>query len=175
MWILGDFVPPGSGRCWKRRIDICICYLLVHQYNCGVGAGGHVWQDSTIEALSGFLQGGVSGYRVHVLIFTPPSNNNKKGTKEVSDYDFKIIKSKFWGQLVFLCTFTSSSSDVKPCSTQIFFLQVLNLISRCHFQSEFPLKLCLKRRHLKACRGRVFLLNIFISDVKIFCYANKRC
>lgn len=88
MWIQGDFVPPGSGRCWKRRIDICICYLLVHQYNCGGGAGGGM-SDKTklLKRCLGFLQGGVSGYRVHILIFTSPSKQNKKRCKEETHFE----------------------------------------------------------------------------------------
>lgn len=48
----------------------------------------------------GFVQGGVSGYRVHVLIFTPPSKQSKKRHNDVSEFFGEFIF--FFLNLIFI-------------------------------------------------------------------------
>lgn len=51
-----------------------------------LGGGGMSDKTKLLKRCLGFVQGGVSGYRVHVLIFTPPSKQNKKRHNDVSEF-----------------------------------------------------------------------------------------
>lgn len=114
--------PSGSGRCWKRRIDICICYLLVRQYNCCGRAGGGL-SDKTklLKCCLRFLQGGCIW--LHEFMFSYSHclpNRTRRDAKK-----FPSVKKNFiyiyifflYSYFGFLCPFPCSCTVVEPWSS----------------------------------------------------------